>query len=79
MRIQATGPDGATTTFPSIQAAGRAGYSVQRVHACIHGTAKSHKGLTWRRMDGLNAIPLFIAERVYRPPFSSRSSRSWAS
>lgn len=66
MRIQAVDAEGVVTEFRSIQAAGRAGYSVQRVHACVHGMAKTHKGHTWRRIDGIHAIPLFVATRLVR-------------
>jgi hypothetical protein len=64
MRIQSVSPEGIVAEYSSIQAAGRAGYSVQRVHACIHGKAKTHRDLSWRRVDGLHAIPLFVAERI---------------
>ena len=66
MRIQSVSPEGTVVEYESIQAAGRNGFSVQRVHACIHGKARSHRGLTWRRVDGLHAIPLFIATRLVR-------------
>jgi len=72
MRIQSVDPSGnVTAQFLSIQAAGRAGYSLQRVHACLHGKAKSHRGLTWRRVDGLHSLPLFAAARIVRTPHKS--------
>jgi len=69
MRIQAVDSTGAVAgEFPSIQAAGRAGYSVQRVHACLTGKARTHRGLTWRRVDGLHSLPQFVAARIIRTP-----------
>ena len=67
MRIQALDSAGAIAgEFPSIQAARGAGYSLQRVHACLHGKAISHRGLTRRRVDGLHSLPQFIADRIIR-------------
>jgi hypothetical protein len=64
MRIQSVSAEGTVTEFPSIQAAGRQGFSVQRVHACVHGKARSHKSLTWRGVGGVFSLPEFISARA---------------
>jgi hypothetical protein len=47
-------------SFPSIREAGRAGFSLSRIHKAIY-TRQRHKGLNWFLSGGLVVLPIFIS------------------
>jgi hypothetical protein len=61
--------------YDSLREAGRDGYTLSRLHKVIHGQqAKSHRGVGWRRIDGLHGLDLWLAERL---KLNSNAQVSW--
>jgi hypothetical protein len=61
-KIKAVDDDGKIIAFDSIRAAGRAGFTISRVHRAIY-SGQRHKGLKWYLSGKLDALPAFMAAR----------------